>query len=136
MSFLWTEVFLESAKNSFEYFCYETGPYQISHMWTFLIYPARTRSTRARRACALRALGLLLADGATTVGRGRLFDRSAGFFYGKKLDFGPQNGQNWHFRPNIGIFGPFDLVPDQKTMRTSCLGGFLLCWYQNFYLLP
>ena len=44
--------------------------------------------------------------------------------------------QNWHFWPNIGIFGPFDLMPDQKTMRTSCLGGFLLCWYQNFHLLP
>ena len=29
-----------------------------------LIYPARARSARARRACALRALGLLLADGA------------------------------------------------------------------------
>ena len=43
---------------------------------------------------------------------------------------------HWHFGPNIGIFGPFDLMPDQKTMRTSCLGGFLLCWYQNFYLLP
>ena len=27
-------------------------------------------------------------------------------------------------------------MPDQKTMRTSCLGGFLLCWYQNFFLLP
>ena len=39
-------------------------------------------------------------------------------------------------RANMGIFGPFDLMPDQKTMRTSCLGGFLLCWYQNFYLLP
>ena len=73
MSFLLTEVFLESAKNSFEYFCYETGPYQISHMWTFLIYPARTRSTRARRACALRALGLLLADGTPTGGRGEDF---------------------------------------------------------------
>ena len=24
----------------------------------------------------------------------------------------------------MGIFGPFDLMPDQKTMRTSCLGGF------------
>merc|ERR1711952_532276 len=22
---------------------------------------------------------------------------------------------------------------DQKTMRTSCRSGFLLCWYQNFY---
>ena len=48
----------------------------------------------------------------------------------------PNLAQNWHFRPNIGIFGPFDLLPDQKTKRTSCLGGFLLCWYQNFYLLP
>ena len=28
---------------------------------------------RARRACALRALGLLLADGAPTVGRGKTF---------------------------------------------------------------
>ena len=33
-------------------------------------YPARARSARARRACALRALGLLLADGAPTVGGG------------------------------------------------------------------
>ena len=47
----------------------------------------------------------------------------------------PQN-PDWHFGPNIGIFGTFDLKPDQKTMQTSCLDGFLLCWYQNFYLLP
>ena len=33
-----------------------------------IIQPAR-----ARRACALRALGLLLADGAPTVGRGKTF---------------------------------------------------------------
>ena len=44
--------------------------------------------------------------------------------------------QNWHFGPNIGIFGPSDLMRDQKTMQTSCQSGFLLCWYQNFYLLP
>merc|ERR1711952_93184 len=43
----------------------------------------------------------------------------------------PNLAQNWHFGPNIGIFGPFDLMRDQKTMRTSCLGGFLLCWYKN-----
>ena len=36
-------------------------------------YPARMRSARARRACALRALGLLLADGAPTVGGGKTF---------------------------------------------------------------
>merc|ERR1712020_390102 len=48
----------------------------------------------------------------------------------------PNMAQNWHFGPNIGIFGPSDLMRDQKTMQTSCLDGFLLCWYQNFYLLP
>ena len=36
-------------------------------------YPAHARSARARRACALRALGLLLADGAPTVGGGKTF---------------------------------------------------------------
>ena len=53
----------------------------------------------------------------------------------QKIGFGAQKrpnlAQNWHFGPNIGIFGPFDLMPDQKTMGTSCLSGFLLCWYQN-----
>ena len=38
-----------------------------------VIYPAHARNARARRACALRALGLLLADGAPTVGRGKTF---------------------------------------------------------------
>ena len=36
-------------------------------------YQARARSPRARRACALRALGLLLADGTPTVGGGKTF---------------------------------------------------------------
>merc|ERR1712018_87239 len=57
-----------------------------------------------------------------------------------KIGFGAQKrpnlAQNWHFGPNIGIFGPLDLMRDQKTMQTSCQSGFLLCWYQNFYLLP
>ena len=39
------------------------------------IYQARARSARARRACALRALGLLLADGTPTVGGGKTFWR-------------------------------------------------------------
>ena len=34
----------------------------------------------------------------------------------------PNLAQNWHFWPNIGIFGPFDPMPDQKTIQTSCLG--------------
>ena len=38
-----------------------------------LYYPARARSARARRASALRALGLLLADGTPTGGRGEDF---------------------------------------------------------------
>ena len=39
-------------------------------------YEARARNARARRACALRALGLSLADGALTVqwDGGRLCD--------------------------------------------------------------
>ena len=36
-------------------------------------YPARAQSARARRACALRALGLLLADRTPTVGGGKTF---------------------------------------------------------------
>ena len=30
--------------------------------------------------------------------------------------------------PNMDIFGPFDLMPNQKTMRTSCLDGFSIMW--------
>merc|ERR1712147_228522 len=60
------------------------------------------------------------------------FPQKIGFWAQKR----PNLAQNWHFGPNIGIFGPSDLRSDQKTMRTSCLDSFLLCWYQNFYLLP
>ena len=45
----------------------------------------------ARRACALRALGLLLADGTLTVGGGRLFEPSAGFFYGNSCNSGTKS---------------------------------------------
>ena len=48
----------------------------------------------------------------------------------------PNLAWNCHIWPNICIIGPFDPMPDQKTMRTSCLGGFPLCGYENFYLLP
>ena len=45
------------------------------------IFPARARSAWARRACALRALGLLLADGTPTGGRGEDFlSRQPDFF--------------------------------------------------------
>ena len=47
----------------------------VSH-WIHLVavfYQAHARSARARRACVLRALGLLLAEGAPTVGRGKTF---------------------------------------------------------------
>ena len=44
-------------------------------------YRAQARSARARRACALRALGLLLADGTPTGGRGEDFlSRQPDFF--------------------------------------------------------
>ena len=47
----------------------------------YCTYQARARSSRARRACALRALGLLLADGTPTGGRGEDFlSRQPNFF--------------------------------------------------------
>ena len=48
-------------------------------------YPARVRSARARRACALRALGLLLADGTPTVGGGKTFWAVSRIFLRKQL---------------------------------------------------
>ena len=48
----------------------------------FVSYPARTR---ARRAHALRALGLLLADGAPTVGGGKTFWTVSRIFLRKQL---------------------------------------------------
>ena len=48
---------------------------------SFLCCPARARSAQARRARALRALGLLLADGTPTGGRGEDFlSRQPDFF--------------------------------------------------------
>ena len=43
----------------------------------------------------------------------------------------PNLAKNWHFWPNIGIFGPFDPIPDQKTMQTRCLGGFSVTWVEH-----
>merc|ERR1712020_298037 len=67
-------------------------------------------------------------------------DNLSALFFGHALDQMGQKcrylAQNASFGPNIGIFGPSDLMRDQKTMQTSCLDSFLLCWYQNFYLLP
>ena len=90
-------------------------------------YQARARSARARRACALRALGLLLADGAPTAANWSLTDQcfqhekgvslesryegtkiftpcpqKIGFWAQKR----PNLAKNWHFRPNIGRTQP------------------------------
>ena len=46
----------------------------------------------------------------------------------------PNLAQNWHFGPNMGIFGPFDLMPDQKIMRISCLGVFSIMWVPKLLL--
>ena len=55
-----------------------------------------------------------------------------GFFAQKR----PNLAQNWHFGPDIDNFGPFDLMPDQKTMRTSCLCGFFIMWVPKRLLAP
>merc|ERR1712012_1110080 len=58
----------------------------------------------------------------------------------QKIGFGAQKrpnlAQNWHFGPNIGIFGPFYLMPDQKTMWTRCLGGFSVMWVTKLMISP
>ena len=57
----------------------------------------------------------------------------------KKWIFGPKTAK---FGPKLAFwakyrhFWPIWSNAWPKKMRTSCLGGFLLCWYQNFYLLP
>ena len=56
-------------------------------------------------------------------------------FLPKELGFLAQIGQIWskicifgHFGPNIGFFGPFRPMPDQRAMQTRCLGGFSVKW--------
>ena len=41
-----------------------------------------------------------------------------------------------HFGPNIGIFCPFRPMPDQKPMRTRCLGGFSFMWVTKLLISP
>ena len=53
----------------------------------------------------------------------------------KTAKFGP-NMHFGHFRPNIGIFLPFLSMPDQKTMRTTCLGGFSKMWVTKLLISP
>ena len=48
----------------------------------------------------------------------------------------PNLAQNWHFGPNIDIFGPFDQMADQKTMGTSCLSGFSIMLVPKLLVTP
>ena len=48
----------------------------------------------------------------------------------------PNLAQNWHFWPNMANFGPFDLLPNQKTMQTSCLGGSSVTLVQKLLVTP
>ena len=36
----------------------------------------------------------------------------------------------------MGFFGPFDPMADQKTIQTSCLGGFSVMWVPKVLLIP
>ena len=68
-------------------------------------------------------------------GEGEDFVARWPFFY----ECGPNTGtksRKMTFWPNIGPFGPFGSITDQKTMRTRCLDGFPLRGYQNFCFLP
>ena len=51
----------------------------------------------------------------------------------------PNLAQKRHFWPNIRISivsGPIDLLPEQKTMRTSYLGGLSIMWVPKLLLTP
>ena len=61
------------------------------------IQPAR--KAQARRACGLRAVGLLLADSAPQWGGGRLFDGSTGTFYENGRNSGTESQK---FTPEVG----------------------------------
>ena len=51
----------------------------------------------------------------------------------KKTKFGPKLAFFW---PNIGIFGPFGPIADQKMMQTRCLGSFSVTWVPQLWLCP
>ena len=72
--------------------------------------------------------GLLLADDAPQWDGGRLFGGSSGFFFTETSVTRKQN-----FGPNIGIFGPFDPMPDQKRMR---IRWFSVMWVPKLLLPP
>ena len=87
------------------YYHYQYCYYNNSHLHCFYIllvdciiimYHHPHNNYQAR---ALRALGLLLADGTPTVGGGRLFDWSAGFFYGNSCNSGTESRK---IVPNVG----------------------------------
>merc|ERR1712074_40891 len=57
-----------------------------------------------------------------------------------KIGFGAQKlpnlAQNWHFGPNIGIFGPFDLKPDQKNNADKLSRRFSVMLVPKLLLTP
>merc|ERR1712004_308842 len=48
----------------------------------------------------------------------------------------PILAQNWHFGPNIGIFGPFDLMPDQKKNADKLSRWFSVMLVPKLLLTP
>ena len=113
-----------------KYVCYH---FLYRHLWWSDRFPV---SQPAREGPALRALGLLLADGALTVGRGKTFWHVNRFFFTKaavtrerkvkkSLPRWVMNGlcegykravdQNWGRMAKIGFFGPKPRFWAQKT---------------------
>ena len=72
-------------------------------LWLLRPWLACERSTRTQRACAMRALGLLLADSAPTVGWGRLIGTWVQFFFSETksctIDPQMQNQPAWRRLP-------------------------------------
>ena len=70
---------------SWEFKIYIKSKIRLCNRCRLLCNQARARSARARRAWALRALGLLLADGTPTVGGGKTFWPVSRIFLPKQL---------------------------------------------------
>ena len=72
-------------ENNMNYIRYIMNYIEYHYELYLIYYQARARSAQARSACALRALGLLLADGTPTVGGGKTFWAVSQIFLRKQL---------------------------------------------------
>ena len=94
--------------------------------------PKRSPSPKSNRKRKLHTSGTKSHKSFLTLEMNQNFYFKNGF-WAKKW---PNLAKNWHFWPNIGIFGLFDPVADQTMMQTSCLGVFSVLWVPKLLHTP